>query len=231
MKKNTHWFNYFKSTVVFVLLLWLIKLVEELYSLDLHLFAVFPREISGMLGILFAPFIHASWEHLGANSFALFVLGSLHALGYPLSKWKTLFIVFIVSGVGVWLFGRPSYHLGASSVTSGLFYFLLIAALFRRDRVSITLMFVAVFMFGSILLGIFPLDPKISFESHFFGAVGGTLSAILFRNQDPKPEKRLYEWEQPGYSIEDEGEYWKIGYIEKEYDEDSDDESINRNEQ
>ncbi|MCJ8311493.1 MAG: rhomboid family intramembrane serine protease [Saccharospirillaceae bacterium] len=171
-----------------------------------------------MLGIVFAPFIHGSWEHLAANSVPLFVLGSLHALGYPLTKWKTLLLIFLVSGIGVWLFGRPSYHLGASSITSGLFYFLLIAALFRRDRVSITLMFVAIFMFGSILFGIFPLDPKISFEAHFFGAVGGSLSAILFRKKDPKPAKKIYEWEKEGYSIEDEGEYWKIGYSEKESD-------------
>lgn len=218
MKKNMNWFSYFRSTVIFILLLWLIKLTQELFNLDLHLLAVYPREFTGMLGIVFAPFMHASWEHLSANSFPLFVLGSLHALGYPLTKWKTLGIIFLISGIGVWLFGRPSYHLGASSVTSGLFYFLLIAALFRRDRVSITLMFVAVFMFGSILLGIFPLDPKISFEAHFFGAVGGGLSAILFRKKDPKPPKKIYEWEQPGYSIEDEGEYWKIGYSEKEPD-------------
>ena len=201
------------------ILLWLIKLTQESFALDLHFLAISPREPLGLLGIFFAPLLHGSWEHLAGNSFALLVLGSLHAYGYPISKWKTLIIILFVSGIGVWLFGRPSFHLGASSITSGLFYFLLIAALFRRDKFSITLMLIAVFMFGSILLGIFPLDPKISFEAHFFGAVGGTLSAILFRNRDPKPIKKIYEWEKEGYSIEDEGEYWKIGYTDKNPDE------------
>ncbi|WP_422382676.1 rhomboid family intramembrane serine protease [Marinicellulosiphila megalodicopiae] len=176
--------------------------------------AIYPREFSGLIGILCAPFLHGSWGHLAANTFPLLVLGSLHTYGYPKTKWKTLLIILLVSGVGVWLFGRPNYHLGASSITSGLFYFLLIAGLFRRDRVSICLMLIAVFMFGSILLGIFPLDPKISFEAHFFGALGGSICAFLFEKQDSKPPVKVYEWEKEGYSIEDEGEYWKIGYVE-----------------
>jgi len=221
MKKNITWYHYFTSTVIFIVLIWLIKFIEESFVLDLHIFAVYPREFFGMLGIVFSPFIHGSWEHLAANSFALFVLGSMHAYGYAVSKWKTLLLILLVSGVGVWLFGRPSYHLGASSITSGLFYFLLVASLLRRDKVSIGLMLIAVFMFGSILLGIFPLDPKISYEAHFFGAVGGVISASLFRNKDPKPAKKIYEWEQEGYSIEDEGEYWKIGYSEEEPNEQS----------
>ena len=216
MNENRSWPSYFKSAFYFTLLLWLIKYAEELFKLDLHFLAVLPREPEGLIGIIFAPLLHSSWGHLAANSLPLIVLSALHTYGYPISKWKALLVIWLVSGVGVWLFGRSNYHLGASSLTSGLFYFLLVAAIIRRDKVSIGLMFIAVFMYGSIFLGVLPWDPQISFESHFFGAVGGSVSAILFRHQDPKPKKKVYEWEREGYSADDEGEYWKIGYKEKE---------------
>ncbi len=216
MNEKRSWLNTFKIAFYFTLLLWLIKFVEELYTLELNLFAIAPREALGLLGIVFSPLLHGSWGHLAANSLPLLVLGSLHAYGYPVSKWKTLLVIWLVSGLGVWLFGRPSFHLGASGLTTGLFYFLLIASMVRRDKVSVGLMFIAVFMFGSILLGVLPWDPKISFEAHFFGAVGGALSVLLFRHQDPKPPKKVYEWERAGYSTDDEDEYWKIGYSDKE---------------
>jgi membrane associated rhomboid family serine protease len=216
MTENRHWQSYFTSALYFTLCLWLIKLVEERFMLDLHVLAIYPREVLGLLGILFAPLLHGSWGHLAANSVPLLVLGALQAYGYPASKWKTILVIWLVSGLGVWLFGRPNYHLGASGLTTGLFYFLFIAAIVRRDKVSIGLMFIAVFMFGGILLGILPWDPKISFEAHFFGAVGGALSVFLFRHMDPKPPKKVYDWEREGYSEDEEEEYWKIGYSEKE---------------
>lgn len=218
MEQNRTWLGYFKSAFYFTLLLWLIKFVEEVFILDLHLMAIAPREAGGLLGIIFSPLLHVSWGHLAANSLPLLVLSGLHTYGYPVSKWKTLLVIWLVSGIGVWLFGRPNYHLGASALTTGLFYFLLIASIIRRDKVSIGLMFIAIFMFGSILLGVLPWDPKISFEAHFFGALGGALSAILYGNQDPKPTRKIYEWEKAGYSIDEEGEYWKTGDSDKKPD-------------
>ena len=218
MDQNRTFLGYFKVAIYFTLLLWLIKFIEEVFRLDLHLMAIFPREIGGLVGIIFSPLLHGSWGHLAANSFPLLVLSGLHTYGYPNSKWKTILVIWLVSGIGVWLFGRPSYHLGASSLTTGLFYFLLIASFIRRDKVSIGLMLIATFMFGSTLLGVLPWDPKISFEAHFFGAIGGALSVILYGNQDPKPKRKIYEWERAGYSIDEEGEYWKINDSDKKPD-------------
>ncbi|WP_196140806.1 rhomboid family intramembrane serine protease [Aliikangiella sp. G2MR2-5] len=193
--------------VYFILFLWVIKSAEELFNLNLWFLAIRPDEVSGLAGIFFAPLLHSDWGHLAANSFPLFLLGSILFYGYPRSKWKTIGLVWFVSGVGVWLFGRPSYHLGASGLVSGFFYFIFIAAILRRDKVSIALMFIAVLLFGSVLLGILPWDPKISFESHFFGAVGGVMSAFLFRNLDPKPQRKVYEWE--GDEEKGESDIWR----------------------
>ncbi|TQV89565.1 rhomboid family intramembrane serine protease [Aliikangiella coralliicola] len=215
MNKSKHWLKHFEPALYFTLILWVIKSAEELFSLDFHLLTIQPRETLGLLGIIFAPLLHGSWDHLMANSLPMLLLGGLLSYGYPASKWKTLLVVWLISGIGVWLFARPSYHLGASGLTTGFFYFLFIASIIRRDKVSIALMFIAVFMYGGILLGILPWDPKISFEAHFFGAIGGALSAIIFRDQDPKPERKVYEWEGVEDSDEDE-EYWKADYLEKE---------------
>ncbi|MCW9018463.1 MAG: rhomboid family intramembrane serine protease, partial [Kangiellaceae bacterium] len=193
----------------FVLFLWVVKSVEELFSLQFSFLAVRPGELSGLIGVIFAPLLHSDYDHLIANSLPLLLLGGLVTYGYPISKWKTIAIIWITSGIGVWLFGRPSYHLGASGLVSGLFYFIFAASIFRRDKVSIALMFIAVLMYGGIMLGILPWDPKISFESHFFGAIGGAACALLFRNQDPKPIPKVYDWENEDVIEQSEDEFWK----------------------
>ena len=201
--------NHFWYIVYFVLFLWVIKSAEGLFNLHLSFLAVHPGELSGLFGVIFAPMLHSDYDHLIANSLPLLLLGGLVTYGYPISKWKSLTIIWLVSGVGVWLFGRPSFHLGASGLVSGLFYFLFIASIIRRDKVSIALMFIAVLMYGGILLGVLPWDPKISFESHFFGAIGGAVSAFLFRNLDPKPTPKVYDWENENEDELEEDEYWK----------------------
>jgi len=217
MDNTTHWLNGFKPIFYFTLLLWVIKSAEELFATDIHFLTIQPREVSGLLGVIFAPLLHGSWNHLAANSLPLLLLGGLLAYGYPESKWKTLFVIWLVSGTGVWLFGSPSYHLGASGLTTGLFYYLFIASIIRRDKVSIALMCITVFMYGSILLGILPWNPKVSFEAHFFGAIGGVLSAILFREQDPKAKRKIYDWEnEEDSNYAEEDEYWKIGYSDQD---------------
>lgn len=211
MKNTRHWLDSVKPSFYFTLLLWIIASAEELFALDLRLFTIQPGEYIGLLGVIFAPLLHGSWDHLIANSLPLLLLGSLLFYGYPISKWKTLLVVWLVSGIGVWLYGRPSFHLGASGLTTGLFYFLFVASIIRRDKVSIALMCIAVFMHGSVLLGVLPWDPKISFEAHFFGAIGGTLSAFLFSSQDPKPQRKVYHWEYEEHEIDtEEDEYWMI---------------------
>jgi len=217
MNNTTHWLNGFKPIFYFTLLLWVIKSAEALFAIDIRFLTIQPREVSGLLGVIFAPLLHGSWNHLAANSLPLLLLGGLQAYGYPVSKWKTLLVIWLVSGIGVWIFGRPSYHLGASGLTTGLFYFLFIASILRRDKVSIAIMCIAVLMYGSILLGVLPWDPRISFEAHFFGAIGGVLSVILFRDQDPKPKRKVYDWEKEEDSNDaKKDEYWKVGYSDQD---------------
>ncbi len=208
---------------LFVAMLWWIKLLEWGFDWSLYRLGVLPGAASGLAGILTAPLIHGSWEHLIANTLPLLLLGAVVLYGYPRSRWWVIATIWLVSGFGVWLFGRPSYHFGASGITHGLLFFLLIIGILRRDRRSIGLLMIAFFMYGTMVLTIFPRDPQVSYEYHFFGAVGGVLAALLFRAYDPQPLKKVYSWDFEPEEEEDPviGDLWKKRL--DEYEKDSDD--------
>lgn len=199
-----------KLSGCFVTFLWMVMVFEAFTGWSLFHFGIYPRESFGALGILFAPFIHGSAEHLAANSLALLILGSALLYGYPRSRWPVLIIIWLASGAGVWLFGRSSFHIGASGITHGLFFYLFFISLLRRDKRSIALMMIAFFMYGGMLMGIFPRDPQISFEYHLFGGAAGLVSAFMFRNWDPLPRRKVYDYERAQPEEEDAiGDLWQ----------------------
>ena len=187
--------NSAKIMAVIILVLWMIKVIELTLGLDLGVYGVYPRDINNLTGILTAPLIHGSFEHLFANTLPLFILGTALLFSYPKAAKYTLPIIYIGSGIGVWLFARDSYHIGASGLTHGLMFFLFVIGILRRDKPSIALALVVFFLYGGMIVTIFPTQENISFESHFFGALMGVLCAFLFRNVDTKPEEKKYSWE------------------------------------
>lgn len=194
------------STVVFTSLLWVIKSAEIIFSLDLTDFGVIPKQVSGLMGILTAPLVHGSLEHLFNNTLPLLILGTMLVYGYPKSRLRVLATVWLLSGLGVWLFARHAWHIGASGITHGIFFYLFVVSLFRRDKSSIAIMMVAFFMYGGMTMTIFPRQQEVSFEAHFFGAVAGILAALLWHKLDPKPIEKKYSWE-----LESESEDPAIG--------------------
>ncbi|WP_039995021.1 rhomboid family intramembrane serine protease [Paraglaciecola chathamensis] len=195
--------NSILTSTGFVLLLWCIQSAEILFSLDMHMFAVYPQRLSGTLGILTAPLIHGSLQHLFSNSLPLLILLTALIYGYPKTRYKVLVSVWILSGVGVWLFARESYHLGASGMTHGIFFYLLVVGILRRDKSSIGIMMIAFFMYGGMTMSIFPREPGISFEYHLFGGISGALAALMWFRLDPKPEVKRYPWERESTDIDD----------------------------
>lgn len=183
-------------TSLFVLLVWAIKLLETSFQLDLGFLGVRPGELSGLTGVFTAPLVHGSMQHIYSNTLPLWLLGSVLLYGYPKTRWKALGIIWLVSGLGVWFFARESSHIGASGITHGIFFFLLLSSILRRDKQSIALMMIAFFMYGGMVLSIFPQQQHISFEYHFFGAVGGVLATLFLYRFEPTPEEPKYEWEQ-----------------------------------
>jgi membrane associated rhomboid family serine protease len=179
----------------FVAVLWLIQLVSALFELDLLEYGIYPRRFSGLIGIALAPLIHGSFSHLFANSLPIVVLGSALLYGYPRSAPWVLGWLYAGSGLGVWLFARHAYHLGASGLAFGMMFFVFTIGALRWDRRAIALSMLVFFLYGGMVWGILPTEPDISYESHFFGALLGVVLAIVYRNNDPAPPRKRYSWE------------------------------------
>ncbi len=182
-------------TVSFVAVLWLVYLSAALFELNLIKYGIYPRRITGTVGIAFAPFIHGSFSHLLANSVAIVLLGTALLYGYPRSAGFVLGCLYAGTGLGVWITARAAYHIGASGLTFGMMFFVFIIGAIRWDRRAIALSMLVFFLYGSMVWGIFPFDPSVSYESHFFGALIGVVLAILCRNRDPAPLEKRYSWE------------------------------------
>jgi membrane associated rhomboid family serine protease len=180
----------------FVLLLWAIWAADAAFHLHLYRYGVYPREVWGLVAILVAPLVHGSWTHLFANTLPVFVLGIAVVYGYPSSARIVIPVVYLASGLGVWLFGRPSYHVGASGLAHGLMFFVLVVGILRRDRRAIALSLLVFFLYGGMVWTILPTDPHVSFEYHLFGALSGLVLAIALRHRDPPPPEKRYSWEE-----------------------------------
>ncbi len=179
----------------FVALLWWIKMAEVLLGSSWAGLSIQPREATGLLGVLTAPLLHGSLAHLLSNTLPLLVLGTLAFAVYPRAATRAVPAVWLLGGLGVWLFARDSFHLGASGVAHGLMLFLFVLGVLRRDRPSVATALVAFFLYGGMLLTVLPREPHVSWESHLAGAVVGALAAWRWRALDPAPPRKRYSWE------------------------------------
>jgi len=182
-------------TFTVVGILWLVYLGALVFDFSITQYGIYPRRISGLSGIAFAPIIHGSIAHLVSNSLPIIILGTALIYGYPRSAGLVLVCLYAGSGLGVWLIARDAYHIGASGVTTGMLFFVFIIGLLRRDPRAIVLSMLVFFLYGSMVWGVFPTDRNVSFESHLCGAVMGVILAFVFRNTDPKLQKKHYSWE------------------------------------
>jgi len=195
-KDSLHLKRSFTIVASFTLALWLIKIVESLTAAELFKYGIHPGQLSGLTGILWAPLIHSSFSHLFANTAPLLILGTALLYGYPKSAKIVIPAVYIGTGLGVWLFARQFYHIGASGLTFGFMFFVFTIGAIRWDKRASSLSMIVFFLYGSMIWGIFPSEPGISFESHFFGAMIGIVLAILLRNYDPYSPEKKYSWEE-----------------------------------
>lgn len=165
-----------------------------------------PGAWTGLFGIVTAPLLHGSFEHLFSNSFSILVLGTLVGTVYPKASIRALPVIWILSGIGTWFIAISGFHIGASGVTHGLMFFLMTMGVLRRDRPAIAAAFIGILLFGGMLLSVLPQQPGISWEYHLSGALAGVLSGIVWRKRDPAPPRRVYSWEEEESSAADDDE-------------------------
>lgn len=175
--------------------IWLAWLAAWLLGWNIDDLGIRPRDAHGLIGILTAPFAHASFEHLMSNTLPLGLLSALMLYAYPRATRIALPLIWIGSGLGVWLWARPAVHVGISGITHGLMFFLFVMGLLRRDRLGVALALLVFFLYGGMLMTILPREVEVSFEYHLAGAVCGLAAALLLFRRDPQPPRKRYSWE------------------------------------
>jgi len=185
----------FAASLGFAAALWLIELAELILHLDFTRYGVYPRTLQGLSGILLAPLIHGSLAHVFSNTLPIIILGTALLYGYPRSARLVLPLLYFGTGIGVWLFGRSAWHIGASGLIFGMMFFIATIGVLRWDTRSIALAMVVFLLYGGMVWGVLPGDPSVSFESHLAGALLGVALAVWLKNRDPAPPPKRYSWE------------------------------------
>jgi len=145
---------------------------------------IIPHRIEGLDGVLFSPFLHASWDHLYGNSIPLILVGTFAlAGGTRRFIWSTVVIV-VASGLGVWLIGDPSsVVVGASGVVFGYLGLLFARGFVERSWWNLGVAAFIGLLYWYQLYNVLPTDQPISWQGHLLGLFGGVLAAILFRRK------------------------------------------------
>lgn len=193
----------FYFAAFFILLFWLVKIIEGLFGFDFYRAGIFPRHVNGLPGIITSPFIHGSFSHLISNTVPFFILLFTLVYFYRNLSYRIFFMIYVLSGICVWLLGRESWHIGASGIVYGLAAFHFTSGVIRNDLRLLIIAAIVVFLYGGMIWGIFPLKPEISWESHLWGGVSGVVLAFRFRKYVIRRKKFTWE-DEPESESEDE---------------------------
>ncbi|MFY0626649.1 MAG: rhomboid family intramembrane serine protease [Reichenbachiella sp.] len=161
--------------------MWLLFTFQFFTEIDLGFLGVYPREISGFIGVFFSPLIHGNISHILSNTFPLLFLGTTIFVFYPKVATWVFVNCYLLTGLLVWIFGRSFYHIGASGLIYGLAFFLILLGFFRKDRKSLLISIIIVLLYGGMIYGILPDNSDVSWESHLFGAAVGGGLAFFYR--------------------------------------------------
>jgi membrane associated rhomboid family serine protease len=187
--------------LIMLVLMWLLHIVESIMETDYYFLGIYPRQVDGILGIILAPFIHRDFAHLIDNSIPFFLLGVALFYFYRGIAGEIFIYIYLFTGILVWLLARPSYHIGVSGIVYGMASFLFFSGVVRNDIRLLSVTLIVVFLYGSLVWGILPLNLEISWESHLFGAFVGLILAVVYRNKGP--EKPVYPWNLTDENEED----------------------------
>jgi membrane associated rhomboid family serine protease len=166
--------------MAFIALILILEVLNGSVGHGLNAYGLEPRTTSGLIGIPLSPFLHGSYLHVQSNAVALLALGTLAVIRsgsrFP---WICL-VIILVGGLGVWLFGRPAIHVGASGLLFGLFGYLLVRGVIDLSILSIFVAVVVASVFGwMVVSGVVPTNDYVSWEGHLCGLIAGALAAIF----------------------------------------------------
>lgn len=175
-----------RSVLLLVALMWALELVDTILPGDLDGYGIESRDLSSLPGVVAAPFLHAGFAHLMANTVPFLVLGSIVALRYPARFWQISLTIITIGGLGVWLLGPANtIMVGASGVVFGFLTFLITAGILTRHWLDVVIAAGVLVVYGGVLVGVLPfaVPSGVSWLGHLCGALAGVLAAFLFARQ------------------------------------------------
>ncbi len=179
------------AVAVMVAIMWLLEIVDVIAGHRLDAYGIEPRSADGLPEVVSAPFLHLGFAHLVSNTVPFAVMGATIALGGAVRVLLVTAIVTLVSGLGVWLIAPAgTTTLGASGLVFGYATYLLLRGVFNRSVLEIAIGLVVGAVWGTALLGGLLPQEGISWQAHFFGAVGGVLAARALRRERGAPARR-----------------------------------------
>jgi membrane associated rhomboid family serine protease len=174
----------FVLVAALVAVMWIVEAIDQVADGRLDAYGIVPRQTDGLDGVVFAPFLHAGWDHLIGNTIPFLVLGFAIAIGGIARVATVIVIVVLVGGLGTWLVAPSNtIHIGASGIVFGFAAYLVARGVYSRSVAQIALGVVVLAVWGTTLLrGLVPED-GISWQGHLFGAIGGVLAARLLHRR------------------------------------------------
>ena len=166
--------------MAFIALILILEVLNGSVDHGLNAYGLEPRITSGLIGIPLSPFLHGSYLHVQSNAVALLALGTLAVIRSGSRFPWICMIIILVGGLGVWLFGRPAIHVGASGLVFGLFGYLLVRGVLDLSILSVFVAVVVASVFGwMVVSGVVPTNEYVSWEGHVCGLIAGALAAIF----------------------------------------------------
>lgn len=205
--------------VAFIAICWIVKGIEVIFHLDFSFLGIKPLQADGIPGIFLFHFLHGSWSHLYANTLPIIVLGACLYYFYRPIATKTWLLLMFSTGLLTWCGARGGVHIGASALIYGLAYFLMISGFIRRNRNLVIVSLLVVFLYGSLIWGIYPkyaIENHISWEGHLAGLIMGVALAIVYRHEGPQREDENDNENDNDNENEDDDRYWDVPEPPKE---------------
>jgi membrane associated rhomboid family serine protease len=172
--------------IAIVLIMVAIQLFTIYDYLSAHQFGILPLKVEGLAGIFLTVFMHQDWNHLISNAIPMLLFGWALFYFYSEFAFKSLILMWLLTGFWVWIFARSSYHIGASGLVYALASFHVLSAVLRKVYRLMAFAMLVVFLYGGMVWGFFPeLFPErnISWESHLMGTIAGFMIAFYYRNE------------------------------------------------
>ena len=177
----------FAPILILTAVCWLVFLANHLfYQGQLTQHGIIPRHLSGLPGILWAPFLHVSFRHLAANTPPLLILGGILCARSKGEFAAATAAGIIVGGGLTWVLARSDVHVGASGLVFCYFGYLASLAFFRRSILTLLMSLVCIIAYGGILQGVLPTATAVSWEGHLTGLCSGIALAWLNSNLNPQ---------------------------------------------